>query len=167
MNFSERICWFGCVVGVVLFQAGSRPAPADVVRARAFELVDGQGRVVGELRTGPEGGAALVLRDEKQEVALLASTAAPGGSLRLYAPEQKEPLVEATAGTLGGALQARNRSGRPSVLLGPSARDLGGEVTVFDTAGQNSATMARHDSGSGAFVAWKIGGQASAWSSPQ
>ncbi|MBI3817469.1 MAG: hypothetical protein HY286_02170 [Planctomycetes bacterium] len=146
-------------------QAASRPSAPETVRARAFELVDAEGHVLGEWRVDAGGNAIFAMRNSAKDVAVFASTSSPGGALRLYSSDQKEqPGVEWVAASLGGDCSIKNRAGQAVFRVSTSPRDLGGELVVNDAAGLPSILLTRSPAGVGQVSAQR--GNAGVWASP-
>lgn len=143
----------------------SKPALPEVVRAHAFELVDVEGRVIAELRADAGGNAMLAMRNSNKEVAIHASAASPGGSVRFYSSDQKEQAgVEVIAGSVGGEITTKNRGGQVISRLATSQRDLGGELVLYDAAGIPTHLLARTPASGGQFAAFRAG--TGFWASP-
>lgn len=168
MNLPPRLIVVVLVAAVAFLtgQASSRPAVPDVIRAHAFELVGQNGRVAGELRTDAAGNALFVLRDATAGVAIQATAAAPGGAIRLYPPGSKGNVsLELLTTADGGSWVMTGRHGSPVMRASVSERDFGGELNIFDAAGNPSHTLTRSTSGIGQYAGLRSGAQF--WVSPE
>ena len=109
-------------------QPPSVPPPAEVLRARSFEVVDASGKVVLQLDATPAGG----------RIRVLGSAGASG--------------VEAFVTDAGGRVVVFNPSGRFRLALGND--QFGGALTLANTDG-SLVCMARADEkGEGVLSAW-------------
>lgn len=164
----ERYICIAAASGVFAFFAGrqaSRPSVPEVLRARAIELTDTQGKTVAEWRADENGNAVLAMRNGKGEVGVYISTAG-GGALRLYNYETKEqPGIELVSGPFGGECNIKNRSGQVVARMTASQRDLGGEAVLYDASGLPTTLITRAPGGTGQIATLKA--NAGVWASPE
>jgi hypothetical protein len=116
-----------------------RPLPDQTVRARRFELVDAQGRVVGTLTS--EHGPRLMLYDEKgrHRVALaLHGGEAPG--LELFTPEGGH-AVQLRHLNDEAMLALDDSSGRERFLLKVAGSPPRASASFFDASGVLEAIL--------------------------
>jgi hypothetical protein len=115
---------FGLVVVGGLLAATTLQSVPDVLRAKSFEVVNGEGKVLGSLKSGSEGGElGLNSKGGKKMVGL--STGDEGGSLMMLTEEQK----------LFFAVVSRDGSGELGVY-GKAMKPL----FIVDSDGVTSAT---------------------------
>lgn len=113
---------------VAATQPPNGPAPADVVRAHAFEVVDSGGKVVLQLDTTPAGGRLRVL----------GSTGVSG--------------VEAFVTDAGGRVVVFNPSGRFRLALGND--QFGGALTLANAEGSLVCAARADEKGEGVLSTW-------------
>lgn len=115
-----------------LLAGGAGESIPDVVRARRFEMVDRDGRLLVAMRPTSSGGAIGVFNLSGE----------PAGVL----------TVDVTGGGLLNMISNRGRNG--VLLLGSNADETGGAVTVYNKDEQEVVTLRPDASGRGLVGAW-------------
>jgi hypothetical protein len=110
------------VLNVALFgyqlltvNAGAQTIP-DVVRARAWELVDRNGRARASFDVAPQGDIVFRLRDQDGTIRMKMS-ASRNGSGFLLLDAATEPGVQIDAGPDGSRITLTNRDGRSREIV--------------------------------------------------
>jgi hypothetical protein len=88
----------------------------DVVRARAWELVDKNGQPRASLDVAPQGDVVLRLRDESGTIRVKMSASRNGSGLLLL-DAATEPGVQIDAGSAGSRVRLTNRDGRSREIV--------------------------------------------------
>ena len=88
----------------------------DVVRARAWELVDQNGRPRASLDVAPQGDVFFRLRDDSGTIRVKMSAGRNGSGLLLL-DAATEPGVQIDAGPDGSRIRLTNRDGRRRELV--------------------------------------------------
>lgn len=87
----------------------------EVLRVRAFELVDENGRVRAQLNVEPEGGVVFRLRDENETIRVKLGASEEGSGLVLI-NDQTEPGVHILADQNGSSLTLTEEDGSQQVI---------------------------------------------------
>jgi hypothetical protein len=131
----KRIVYgFGCllVAGVVVSATSLQTVP-DVIRAKRFEVVNGDGKVVVQL-VATENGGVLVIANKDGTPLTAIFAGADGGGLGISNNEGKA-VVGIYADADGGALGICNKDETPVVLISPNASGEG-ELKTWDNKGE-------------------------------
>jgi hypothetical protein len=107
---AAAVAWFFAGSG----RAGAAGDP-EIIRARAIELVDPQGRVRAQLNVEPGGEAVLRLRDPKGEIRVKIGAGADGSGLLLL-DGATEPAIHMLAKDGGTSVTLSNKGGARRVL---------------------------------------------------
>jgi hypothetical protein len=84
---------------------------AEVVRARAIELVDEQGQARAQLNVEPSGEAVFRLRDSKGQIRVKLGASADGSGLLLL-DQSTEPAIQMLAKGGGTSVMLANKGGQ-------------------------------------------------------
>jgi hypothetical protein len=126
----------------------SRPAPPvqDVVRAKAFELVDGAGTIRATLGFYPDGSTMLEMRDPsgKPHLSLQVS---PNGDAMLGLEDLSGPRVIVSASTNGGNVSIHDPPSN-GLHVGPQRTRLSDHGLELYFHGRHSAFLAMDSAGS-------------------
>lgn len=87
----------------------------EVLRVRAFELVDENGHVRAQLNVEPEGGVVFRLRDENETIRVKLGASAEGSGLVLI-NDQTEPGVHILTDQNGSSLTLTEEDGSQEVI---------------------------------------------------
>jgi hypothetical protein len=87
----------------------------EVLRVRAFELVDENGHVRAQLNVEPEGGVVFRLRDENEIIRVKLGASAEGSGLVLI-NDQTEPGVHILTDQNGSSLILTEENGSQEVI---------------------------------------------------
>ena len=87
----------------------------EVLRVRAFELVDENGHVRAQLNVEPEGGVVFRLRDENEIIRVKLGASAEGSGLVLI-NDQTEPGVHILTDQNGSSLTLTEEDGSKEVI---------------------------------------------------
>lgn len=93
----------------------SADPPPGIVRARAIELVDEDGRVRAQLNVEAGGEAVLRLRDSKGEIRVKLGAGGDGSGLLLL-DGSTEPGIHMLANTSGTSVSLTSRNGQRRVI---------------------------------------------------
>ena len=123
---------FGVVVVGGLLAATSLQSVPDIIQAKKFEVVNGDGKRVVTISADEIGGAFVVLNnDEKPVVGVLSN--AEGGSFSVY-NKDGTPAFGMITKANGGQLGIANKDGLPAALIFADA-DGGGVIVTTDSNG--------------------------------
>jgi hypothetical protein len=105
------------LVGALLVQSQRAYAarPADIVRARAIEMVDEHGQVRAQLKVENDGEAVFRLRDSKGEIRVKLGADREGSGLVLM-DGGTEPAVQVLAKSDGPSLTLRGQGGQARTI---------------------------------------------------
>lgn len=94
-----------------------RPSPAEVpvLRGRALELVDAQGRIRGRLNVESNGEVVLRLLDGRGRIRVKLGAGTDGSGL-LLANDATEPGIHLQATAAGSSVRVVNKDGRERVI---------------------------------------------------
>ena len=96
-------------------RAGEPGKPPEVIRARGFDLVNEQGKVVAQLHVGEQGGGNIRLRSADGTVRVKVGATADGSSLLLF-DKEAEPAVELTSNKSGTSATLAEKGKEKTVL---------------------------------------------------
>ena len=115
----KRIVYgFGCllVAGIVVGATSLQTVP-DVIQAKKFEIVNGEGKKVVVLANNPQQGGMFFLANKDGKLVASISAPASGGSLTIHNKHGKA-LVGIGVDADGGILEVRNKDGQGVALIG-------------------------------------------------
>lgn len=87
----------------------------EVLRVRAFELVDDEGKVRAQLNVEPEGGVVFRLRDENETIRVKLGASAEGSGLVLI-NDRTEPGVHIITDQNGSSLTLMEEDGSKEII---------------------------------------------------
>jgi len=127
------------------------PESRDVVRAKRFELVDDDGRVLAKISPSSDGAGAISTRDRNgAELIRLGATEGGKGTIATYDGDGKV-LSRLAHSSEGGTFELYNRNEARILFLGPYHD--GGSICVHDQGGTPMISIVRDDDGEGAVIA--------------
>jgi hypothetical protein len=88
----------------------------DVLRVRAFELVDEKGNIRAQLNVEPEGGVVFRLRDENETIRVKLGASSEGSGLVLI-NDQTQPGVHILTDQNGSSLTLMKEDGSKEVIM--------------------------------------------------
>lgn len=87
----------------------------DVLRARAWELVDERGQARATMVVAPDGEAVFRLKDSQGTIRVKIGANDVGSGLVLL-NDRTEPGIQLTVGGSGSSMKLTNRDGRQSII---------------------------------------------------
>jgi len=150
----KRIVYgFGCllVAGVVVSATSVQTVP-DVIQAKAFEVVNDEGKARARIYlTGgqEELGTMLQMHNKDGLSVIQISTNNQGGNLEFFNGDGKNSVSLNTRGA-GGSLQISNNDGQRAARL-KAGSNGGGELEIRNKDGEGVAGIGANDYGDGLF----------------
>ena len=130
---------FGLVAVGVLLAATNRQSVPDVIQAKKFEVVDGEGQPIVLITANDIGGLVKIQNGRGKSLVEMTSHR-EGGTISVH-DSQSRTLVLVGGNERGsGALQTRSNKGRTLVVLGTDQAG-GGIVFTEDGRGEKTSAM--------------------------
>jgi len=133
---------FGLVVVGGLLAAASMQSVPDVIQAKSFLVVNGEGKGVAVIGSDTEGGVLNIFnKDGEASISLLADQG--GGVLGVFKDGNIAALIKGDSD--GGFLRINNKGGKQVAAL--YADPVGGQLVISNKDGQDAALFSSADEG--------------------
>ena len=139
---------FGVVVVGVLLAATTLQTVPDVIRAKKFEVVNDEGKVLAGLGQGTYG-SFLTLRNRSEEVFALLYTDGDGSVLSIYNKDGKRGAA-ILANANGGVVNVANKEGKSVAVVAANAD--GGVLSIDNTEGKPVVEISANAIGMGRLI---------------